>query len=65
MRSFSPNSTSDSMSPQSAPQDEADHSEDQYVRRMESVCVCSLKGYVVNFTQARVLFFQISALVMH
>lgn len=42
MRSFSPNSTSDSVSLQSAPQDEQDHSEDQYVRHMEnaSVCVC-------------------------
>ncbi|KAK7161794.1 hypothetical protein R3I94_004462 [Phoxinus phoxinus] len=30
MRSFSPNSTSDSVSPQSGPQDEPDHSEDQY-----------------------------------
>lgn len=40
MRSFSPNSTSDSMSPQSGPQDEPDHSEDQYVRHMENACVC-------------------------
>ncbi len=39
MRSFSSYSTSDSMSPQSGPQDEPEPSEEQQVRRMKSVYV--------------------------
>lgn len=39
MRSFSPYSTSDSMSPQPGPQDEPEPSEDQHVRHMKSVYV--------------------------
>jgi len=67
MRSFSPNSTSDSVSPQSGPQEEPDHSEDKYVRHMESVCVwyTRLKGYLISLTHSSVPLFQISALVMH